>query len=273
MSIIPRGNFFPEGAPPVKVVHMKNHSVTGMHSHEFFELVFIMQGSCLHSGMDTSGILTAGDMLLLPPGEAHAYVNTNSTWLYNCLFLPSALALYSAEEQNSALFKTPYRAKTDPAHRQEFVMLLERIIMEQQTQEPGWERMITVLFTELMVRFERCLSVTPHMDSSSAHHRMLMHVMRYIEDNFNRELSLDELAREADMSPSHLTRQFKMTTGMAPVEYCRSFRIAKSGELLKSPGATVTEVASAMGFSDISVFSRQFKQVTGMSPTEYRRQL
>jgi len=273
MSIIPRERYFPEGAPPVKVLQMKDHGVTGMHSHEFFELVFIMQGSCLHSGMDTSGILTAGDILLLPPGEAHAYINTHSTWLYNCMFLPSALAMYSAEEQSSMLFKSSYRAKTDPAHRQDFVLLLERIIMEQQRQEKGWERMITVLFTELMVYFERSLSVSPHMDSSSAHHRVLMRVMSYIEENYHRELSLDELAREADMSPSHLTRQFKMTTGMAPVEYCRSFRIAKSGELLKSPGATVTEVASAMGFSDISVFSRQFKQVTGMSPTEYRRQL
>ncbi|MBR6747515.1 MAG: AraC family transcriptional regulator [Clostridia bacterium] len=49
--------------------------------------------------------------------------------------------------------------------------------------------------------------------------------------------------------------------------------MAKAGELLKCPGATVTGVASEMGFSDISVFSRQFKQVTGISPTEFRRNL
>jgi len=257
---------------------MQQLYLTGTHAAELADRLFtalnIRPAGYRLQPFAVEGALRGDAMhLLLPPGEAHAYINTHSTWLYNCMFLPSALAMYSAEEQSSMLFKSSARAKTDPAHRQEVALLLERIIMEQQTQKKSWERMITVLFTELMVHFERSLSVSPHMDSSSAHHRVLMRVMSYIEENYHRELSLDELAREADMSPSHLTRQFKMTTGMAPVEYCRSFRIAKSGELLKSPGATVTEVASAMGFSDISVFSRQFKQVTGMSPTEYRRQL
>ncbi|MBE6931741.1 MAG: helix-turn-helix domain-containing protein [Ruminococcaceae bacterium] len=273
MQILSSERYFAEDSPPVKVFHQIRHAVVGMHTHEFYEFVFIEQGSCLHSGTDTSGILTAGDILLFPPGTAHAYVNTNSTWLYNCLFLPSALALYSAEELASPLFTTPWRVKTDPVCRQNFVQLLERIIFEQETRESGWERMITARFTEIMVLVERCIASAPQTDSQSAHYRDLMQVMRFIEEHPHQELTLEELARVAGMSQSNLTRQFKLTTGMAPVEYCRSFRIAKAGELLKCPGATVTGVASEMGFSDISVFSRQFKQVTGMSPTEFRRNL
>ncbi len=84
---------------------------------------------------------------------------------------------------------------------------------------------------------------------------------------------LEELAEAAGMSAGSLSRQFKLVTGLSPMEYVRSQRMAKAAELLKNPELSVSGVAKTMGFSDISVFSRQFRQITGMSPSEFRRNL
>lgn len=269
-NILTAARFFGDELPPVKVQTIANHSVNSMHGHEFYEMVFILQGFTLHSCGGASSILTAGDIFLMPPGTTHAYIATHQTWLYNILFLPEALRKCDVPE-GAPLYSVPTRAKADPVRRQELIPILERLMAEADTRGEGWRRMVMAKFSELLVLFERIHALTPHLDTSNAHYRQLMRAMQLIEGSLNRELLLEEVAAAAGMSPGNLTRQFKLVTGLAPMEYARSQRIAKAAELLKDPAQSVSGVAAELGFSDISVFSRLFKQITGMSPSEFRR--
>ena len=271
-DILQASQFFHKGEPPVQVRTVANHAAKRMHGHEFYEMVFILQGFTLHSCGGTSSILTAGDILFLPPGAFHAYITTHQTWLYNILFLPSALERCGVSPEDP-LYRAPMRARANPVQRQELIPILERLMAEPQTCETGWERLVLSKFGEFLVLYERIRETTPHLDGSNAHYRQLMQAMQCIENNLNRELLLEELAEAAGMSTGSLSRQFKQVTGLAPMEYARSQRMARAAELLKDASMSVSSVARSMGFSDISVFSRQFKQVTGMSPSEFRRNL
>lgn len=270
--ILPTSQYFRDPAPPIQVYTIANHNTLGLHGHEFFEMVFILHGFTLHSCGGSSSILTSGDIFLIPPGIPHAYITTHETWVYNILFLPSALKMRGISPSDP-LYSEPARAKANPVLRQELIPLVERMTSEMKTRGTGWERLVMAKFEELLVLYERAHEATPHLDSSNAHYRQLMQAMQHIEGNLDRELLLDELAEAAGMSPGGLTRQFKLVTGLAPMEYARSQRIARAAELLKAPEQSVSGVARALGFSDISVFSRQFKQITGMSPSEFRRSL
>lgn len=271
-DILQASQFFHEGEPPVQVRTVVNHAANRMHGHEFYEMVFILQGFTLHSCGGTSSILTAGDIFFIPPGTRHAYITTHQTWLYNILFLPSALERCGISLRDPQ-YTAPMRAKAGPVQRQELIPILERLIAEPQTRETGWERLVLAKFGELLVLYERIRETTPRLDGSNAHYRQLMRAMQCIESNLDRELMLEELAEAAGMSAGSLSRQFKLVTGLSPMEYARSQRMARAAELLKDPSLSVSGVARDMGFSDISVFSRQFKQITGMSPSEFRRNL
>lgn len=93
-----------------------------------------------------------------------------------------------------------------------------------------------------------------------------------IQDHIDDNLSLKELSKGLDISPSYLSREFsKYFEDLSFGEYIRKLRIEKAMELMGSGAYSLTEIAYLTGFSDQSHFTRIFKQHTGKSPSEYRR--
>ena len=85
------------------------------------------------------------------------------------------------------------------------------------------------------------------------------------------DISLDELAAEARLSPFHFARMFKQSVGVPPRVYLTRLRMEKACELLASTDLPVTEIAQEVGYSSNQVLARVFTKHHRMSPTEYRR--
>ncbi len=95
-------------------------------------------------------------------------------------------------------------------------------------------------------------------------------VMRFIHDNFmEEEATLDVAADKACMSKRHFCRVFKKAIGMTYQNYLNRCRIKKAKEMLIAKHS-ITEVAFAVGYSDITQFGRVFKRVVGCTPSQYR---
>lgn len=99
----------------------------------------------------------------------------------------------------------------------------------------------------------------------------LRRVMDLIASRISSGVSLQDMAKEAGMSPFHFSRQFRLATGQSPVRYALIKRIEWAKEQLREHHADIVEVALDCGFKDASHFSRAFKSVVGQSPREYRR--
>lgn len=93
---------------------------------------------------------------------------------------------------------------------------------------------------------------------------------QYIDQNFSKELSLEDVSRYVDISPYYFSKLFKEETGQTFVEYLTELRIQRAREMLRNPAYSIKEVCLEVGYSDPNYFSRIFKKVTGMTPTEYR---
>ncbi|MBQ7564634.1 MAG: response regulator [Lachnospiraceae bacterium] len=93
---------------------------------------------------------------------------------------------------------------------------------------------------------------------------------QYIEKNFAKDISLDDVAGSVDVSPYYFTRMFKEETGETFVEYLTKLRINRAKELIKDPLMTIGEIGQAVGYADPNYFSRIFKKTTGMTPSEFR---
>jgi AraC family transcriptional regulator len=100
--------------------------------------------------------------------------------------------------------------------------------------------------------------------------RKLRAVMDFIGDNYERDLTLSELAGVAGMSTFHFAREFKRTTGTTPHQYLIKFRVERAKSLLAESRLPLVEVGFRSGFSHQSHFSRLFRRLTGTTPLSYR---
>ncbi|MEL7258687.1 MAG: helix-turn-helix transcriptional regulator, partial [Pseudomonadota bacterium] len=81
---------------------------------------------------------------------------------------------------------------------------------------------------------------------------------------------VEELAREAGMSPSHFSRVFKETLGSTPMQYVLAYRIEQAIKMMEDANRPLGNIALDCGFADQAHFSRSFKQVTGQTPRAFR---
>ncbi|MGY4642436.1 helix-turn-helix transcriptional regulator [Cellulomonas sp. URHB0016] len=99
-------------------------------------------------------------------------------------------------------------------------------------------------------------------------------LLRRVRDRIDREyaqpLDVEALARGANMSAGHLSREFKAAFGESPYAYLMTRRIERAMALLRRGGVSVTEVCFAVGCSSLGTFSTRFSELVGMSPSVYR---
>lgn len=102
---------------------------------------------------------------------------------------------------------------------------------------------------------------------------LIRQAQEYIENNYNRDISLDEVSRNLNISPYYFSKLFKEETGGNFVEYVTERRINQAKNLLKNPDKSIKEICMEVGYSDPNYFSRIFKRYQGVSPTEYKENI
>ncbi len=109
--------------------------------------------------------------------------------------------------------------------------------------------------------------------ASHQHGAMLQQVHNYINQHYmDADLSLNEVAGQVNLSPSHFSTVFSQETGQTFKEYLTEVRIRRAKELLRSTTLKSFEISYQIGYSDPHYFSYVFRKHTGMSPKEYRQQ-
>ncbi len=93
---------------------------------------------------------------------------------------------------------------------------------------------------------------------------------QYINDNFDKDISLDDVSRKVNISPYYFSKIFKEESGLNFIEYLTNIRIDKAKELLSGSDMSIKEICSACGYTDPNYFSRSFKKNVGVTPTEYK---
>ncbi len=109
--------------------------------------------------------------------------------------------------------------------------------------------------------------------TNSQHNLMLQQVHEYIDQHYmDANLSLNEVAGQVNLSPSHFSTVFSQETGQTFKEYLTEVRIRRAKELLRSTTLKSFEISYQIGYSDPHYFSYVFRKHTGLSPKEYRQQ-
>ena len=94
---------------------------------------------------------------------------------------------------------------------------------------------------------------------------------QYAIEHLDESVTLDDLAKAANLSPFHFARTFRKKTGFTPAAYVRAVRMNRARELLRRGDLSIKQVGRAVGYPQPHHFSAVFKQATGFSPREFVR--
>ena len=121
-------------------------------------------------------------------------------------------------------------------------------------------------FLDKMVNACRAIRDQKEDQSNSAAKKAML----YIQENYNKDISLDDVSGIVNISPYYFSKIFKEETGENFIEYVTKVRIEKAKEFLAQPDISIKEAGIRSGYTDPNYFSRIFKKQTDMTPSEYK---
>lgn len=125
------------------------------------------------------------------------------------------------------------------------------------------------LFFDAMIR-----SITPEQNTSAKRLQdyYIREALTYIEQNFQNDISIEEIARVCGLNRSYFGKLFKDATGKTPQQFLLSYRMIKATELLKLTKLSIGDISCAVGYDNQLHFSRAFKKLYDKSPREWRNE-
>ncbi len=254
------------------------------HHHPELEISCIQQGSGVFTCEGQDYPFQAGDVFLHCGNDSHCFhriapepqlamlvfqFEQRQIWaLGGEWFEPAYLQLFSGG--GSIGHYVPGSAQ----EAQAICALLQESFDECQKQRPAYQMLVKAkllaMLSNLVRYYHKDLPEPPELPSSR-HREQIERSMQFILKHLDAPLSLDDLAREAQMSRSYYSSSFRRLNGVSVWEYITNKRVEQAQQLLETTDRSILDISGSCGYNNISNFNRAFRRVTGKTPREYRR--
>ena len=218
------------------------------------------------AGRQQSETLNDGDIVLIPAGVPHANRWDQPGRFSAVIFEPARLAAL-LPEANQSLELLPQFTFWDPLVRQLILALEQQVLTAQSGSSLYADSLSTALAAHLLTHYSPRAKAEPEPPSCPTRIRR---ATAFIEDNFQRNLTLAEIASAAHSSQFHFARLFRKATGLSPYQFLLRCRIDRAAALLRTTDLSIDEIAFRVGFGSASQLSAHFRRRTGATPAAFR---
>lgn len=252
-----------------------------LHVQPGMELNLTLEGKAAYVIGNEIYMQSPGQLIFFPGNIPHQiYVDPSSQYKRAVIcfertdLLPETERLLTPAADFSWLFGTACRhIHLSPDMFTQVKSIVSLMSDEMQHRKTGWRQIVGSQFVSLTVLIGRFLEESERAQSRTASPVSVALCCAYIDKHLHEDLSLQSIARMFNISPEHLTRQFKREKGLSFYQYVLQQRVYESRRmLLDCPEMSLTDIAYAIGFTSSAQFSRVFKSLTLMSPTQFRLQ-
>ena len=245
-----------------------------LHFHPEYELLYLTEGTLEVTINHSTYLLQAGEAMFIPPNLLHcATARSGKGTFYAVVFSENILILVQ-EHISSYLTEEPDNTKyicklnADTAWQKETLDYLSQIFFcaeEMRLSEIYIQSHILIIW-EYLYRYH----VSAFLEKNKPN-TPVKKVLDFIHNNYQEELSLEDMTKCAHMSKEHLCRIFRKSTGQTPISYLKQYRILKSCYYLQETDKKISEICTLVGFNNISYFNREFLNVLQTTPSQYRK--
>jgi AraC-like DNA-binding protein len=255
------------------------------HHHDFIEIVFITKGKGIQVISNNEYEVSEGDIFILQGFQNHFFKDAGKAEIINVMFDPvkspglispeikmidgfSALFILEPRYRNRMHFKNMLHLNRVDLAKSEYV--LNNMLHEITHKEPGYELFLKNKLEEIILFLSRKYSQISIPKAKSL--VRIGKAIDFIENNFNSNIYVQQLAELSFMSVRNFQRIFKDATGLSPNDYLLELRVQHASKLLTETDSAIYDVSEQVGISDWFYFSKAFKKKFGVSPLKYRKQ-
>jgi AraC-like DNA-binding protein len=236
-----------------------------LHCHAEYEIYYFIQGDVDYRIEGRHYVMTPETLLLIPPNHVHG-VSVKTTALHNRISIHFLPELLDEMERTLLLkiFHSPWLYYPDlSATRIDFLFqsVLDCKTMDKGLQGMALKHRIISLLTHIFQIYSKNL---PH---TSSRDERIQAVLRYLNNNLHKPVSLDQLSKEFYISKNHLNVIFRRETGTTINQYIKMKRLTQARQEIRN-GCTAEEAAYKVGFNDYSNFYRAYKAFFGIMPSD-----
>ncbi len=246
----------------------------GNHMHIYYEIVNLIDGTLLYNVEGTQYELGPGDIIITNPYEFH-FITFPKETVYERQFLQIEKNFISKYKSDifdildAREFGRNNKIPSDAVKEYGIDKLLDGIC--EYTREPNSDTdfMVSLYAAQIIVKISDILKNKFFINADSVKNPHIKAIQDYIEANYTKKISIDDIARCIFLNKSYISRLFKSEVGIPILTYLNIRRITLAKNLLLD-GGQVTNIYQKCGFSDYVTFYRAFKKYVGKSPNEFK---
>ncbi len=248
-----------------------------IHSHDYYQIWYIVNGSCLHCVDALTYSLSAGDLFLIMPYSYHSMSNGSSDLcVIGIDFTESFLEKFSKEINflyfiNSMTIKQSKHVPNFLAN-EAFENIIYEMFIEFSGKQKYYEEIIYSDLSKVLILLTREFEKKNEVPPLSLYQRQIISLaINWIDKNYNKKTKISDMCSLTNVSSAYFSLLFKKFTGQTFIEYVNTVRLNKAKQLLSETSWSITDIAYKVGFDDAVYFSRTFKAHVGVSPIMYRK--
>lgn len=243
-----------------------------LHRHAHYELMWLAHGASVFFSDFVEHPLSAGSMIFIRPGQLH-------TWRGELTDLDVIVISFKPELLSpTEIHSLPYFAPTalpyltaDDSARSLLANLFTTTHQHYETFGEGNRELLAAYVRVLLTEAKRLYKVdSPGADTSAAM-QLTKAFHLAVEQHYLTDRTTQPYAQLLGVTPNHLTRVIRRTSGMTPGEILRDRLTLEAKRLLAHADFTVGETAQRLGFLSAAHFSNWFKREAGVSPDQFRK--
>ena len=241
---------------------------TPMHSHHYHdmcEIYYMESGECIYYINDVRYQISEGDVVFIPEGVVH---KTDYGKREHKRLLIECSADYIPEPLRDALSTTVHIPR-DFGYSDSLHDLLKKIEAEEMEKRDFYNESIEALTALLFYSISRAKSAI----QEDVRRPSIKKISAFLRQNYSSQITLCSVASDNFISPEHLSRLFKKSTGKGFNEFLSEIRLEEAKKLLETENKlSISEIAYSCGFNDSNYFSDKFKKAYGIPPLRYRNE-
>ena len=249
------------------------------HFHEDTEMVAVTEGTLAYSVNGKTLVLEAGDTIFINSNQIHYLICLNESVARYVIFVchPSIISTSVDVEMNAVL---PITQNNDLSYirfrcMNEYSKKIFSIMMELPDIRHDSFQITKHMFEmwEIIMKQSSAIGMLEKdTEGADIHRQSFKSMMYYIQQNYQGNLTLDNIAASGNISKSLCNRLFNIYVGESPISYGMHFRVRKAAEYLRSTAYPLAQIADMTGFCGVSYMSETFRKFLGSSPSRYRKQ-
>ncbi len=255
------------------------------HTHDFIEIAYIFCGEGYQSINGATKHVSKGDVLFINFREVHTFYPKGQLGVLNILVNPEFIntQLHCCKDALDILTLTSFNDFSDlkddmisifSFSGKDFMLvdtLFENMYMEFCQKPTGYITTLKGYLDIILVLILRKIKdMSENINIHNEISKITPQVLEYIEKNYNKKISLEELAERNFYNPSYFSTIFKSCYGMTLTEYINNKRIVMAIKYLVETNLSAEKISRLVGFHNKNQFYKKFLNVTGKTPNAYR---